>query len=187
MTSWAELSRTAKVVVHGHRPPEEVATFVRDHADLGVVSLTPGVIAAAYPSKTMTYLRHGCPILALVEPDSELATMVEEARIGISASQRSATDAAGRAARPGGRPDTARRRAERARAVYDERFARERQLARWTELFAGLDACAVTRLIDVLVSAVALVVASAGAAAGGGGHQAHQPGTGPLPRSSRRP
>ena len=48
----------------------------RDHADLGVVSLRPGVISSAYPSKTMTYLRHGCPILAFVEPESELATMV---------------------------------------------------------------------------------------------------------------
>ena len=134
----AELSEEAEVVVHGHRPPEEVAEFVRDYADLGVVSLRPGVISAAYPSKTMTYLRHGCPILAFVEPGSELARMVVEERIGISASQRSADDAvaqlcalaADRAPLDGVR--------DRARTAYDERFSRDRQLGRWTALFAEL-------------------------------------------------
>ena len=69
--------------MHGYRPRREVADFVRDHADLGIVSLEPDVIRAAYPSKTMTYLRNGCPILALVEP-SELSSMVVDCGAGLA-------------------------------------------------------------------------------------------------------
>lgn len=43
-------------------------------ADFGVVSLQPEIVRYAYPSKTATYLSEGTPIVALVEPESELAT-----------------------------------------------------------------------------------------------------------------
>jgi glycosyltransferase involved in cell wall biosynthesis len=51
-------------------------------ADLGLVSLVPGVIAYAYPSKTATYLSEGLPVLAAVEPDSGLAREILEWGVG---------------------------------------------------------------------------------------------------------
>ena len=42
-------------------------------ADVGLVSLLPGVYRVAYPSKVSTYLSLGVPVLALVEPESNLA------------------------------------------------------------------------------------------------------------------
>ena len=130
----------ANVTMHGHRPPEEVASFVRSVADLGVVSLNRSVVRSAYPSKTMTYLRHGCPLLALVEPDSELAEMVVAEGIGVVASQTGAAQVAatlGELARDRSPLAGARERAQR---VYRARFDREAVLVRWCDLFEGLTA-----------------------------------------------
>lgn len=90
-TRWFALERTIderrldSVHLYGHQQPEQVATFLRERADLAVVSLAPGVIGAAYPSKTLSYLRNGCPVLALVEADSELARTVQASGAGFHA------------------------------------------------------------------------------------------------------
>ncbi|MGI8761837.1 MAG: glycosyltransferase family 4 protein [Jatrophihabitantaceae bacterium] len=126
------------VQLHGYRPPAEVAEFLRTRADVGIVSLMPGVIRAAYPSKTMSYLRQGCPVLALVEADSELARDIEAAGSGL---QVDPTD-------PGALASTLRRLAanpaelsgagRRAAQLYERRFGPAGQLARWTQLFDEL-------------------------------------------------
>jgi colanic acid biosynthesis glycosyl transferase WcaI len=46
-------------------------------AHLGIVSLSPGICSVAYPSKTMSYLAAGCPVLAIVEQNTQLAAEVE--------------------------------------------------------------------------------------------------------------
>lgn len=126
------------VRLHGYLPPAELARFLRTEADLGVVSLMPGVIRAAYPSKTMSYLRQGCPVLALVEADSALAQAVESSGAGFHADP---TDAAAAAKLIG---QLAGRRAElgdarkRARELYAAEFAYDRQLTRWAELFEAV-------------------------------------------------
>lgn len=43
-------------------------------ADIGLVSLMPGIYRAAYPSKIITYLDLGLPLLVLVEADSRMAS-----------------------------------------------------------------------------------------------------------------
>lgn len=53
-------------------------------ADFGLISLTGGIHRFAYPSKTMTYLSEGCPILAVVDPDCELAAMLARSGVGVS-------------------------------------------------------------------------------------------------------
>lgn len=66
-------------------PHQEVAVarqIIAD-ADLGIVSLARDVYRYAYPSKTMTYLDEGCPLLVSVEADSELADFVENEQIGL--------------------------------------------------------------------------------------------------------
>jgi len=56
----------------GHQSVD-VAKAAMRQADAGFVSLVPGLFRYAYPSKTMTYLEQGCPLIAAVEADSELA------------------------------------------------------------------------------------------------------------------
>lgn len=53
--------------------PVETAFACMQRSDLGVVSLAAGIYRVAYPSKTMTYLAAGCPVLVLAERDSNLA------------------------------------------------------------------------------------------------------------------
>ena len=64
-----------------HGSASQARTLMRS-ADVGLVSLTPGVIQFAYPSKTSTYLSEGLPLLVAVEADSELARSVTKAEIG---------------------------------------------------------------------------------------------------------
>lgn len=65
----------------GHKP-FEVAKPIIACADLGLVSIEPGIYRTAYPSKTLTYLGLGVPVLAVVEPESTLAQNLVENNVG---------------------------------------------------------------------------------------------------------
>ena len=75
-----------KVFFHPYLPITTVMSVIAQ-SNLGIVSLTPGVIECAYPSKTMSYLEAGCKLLALVEEDSSLAKLVNDERIGVVCGQ----------------------------------------------------------------------------------------------------
>ena len=62
----------------------ETAHRAMAEAMMGVVSLMPGVYKVAYPSKTMNYFSAGCPVLALVEPESCLSRTLKESGTGVS-------------------------------------------------------------------------------------------------------
>jgi glycosyltransferase involved in cell wall biosynthesis len=64
--------------------PLSVAKKIIQTADMGIISLTPGIISYAYPSKTMTYLAEGCPLFAIVEQKSELADFIHKENLGLS-------------------------------------------------------------------------------------------------------
>jgi len=63
-----------------------LAKAAMQQADLGLVSLRPEIYRYAYPSKTMTYLEQGCPVLVSVELNSELAKDVENDDYGFTVS-----------------------------------------------------------------------------------------------------
>lgn len=60
----------------------EVAKAVISKVDAGFVSLAPNIYRYAYPSKTMTYLELGCPLIVAVESESELANDVRNGKYG---------------------------------------------------------------------------------------------------------
>lgn len=62
-------------------PFEQAETLIAD-ATVGLVSLQEGVLRVAYPSKVMTYLEKGLPILAAVDPESELAKTISDNDLG---------------------------------------------------------------------------------------------------------
>lgn len=64
-----------------HRPFEEAQALIAA-ADIGLVSLEPEIYRYAFPSKTLTYLGLGLPIFAILEPESELAGMIEKHGLG---------------------------------------------------------------------------------------------------------
>jgi glycosyltransferase involved in cell wall biosynthesis len=62
--------------------PFAQARMIIAEADVGLVSLSPNLYRVAYPSKIATYLDLGLPVLALVEPESQLAKELEERGCG---------------------------------------------------------------------------------------------------------
>jgi glycosyltransferase involved in cell wall biosynthesis len=56
-------------------------------ADVGLVSLNPNIYRVAYPSKISTYLALGLKVLALVEPESQLARDLESSQRGAAPQQ----------------------------------------------------------------------------------------------------
>jgi glycosyltransferase involved in cell wall biosynthesis len=140
----AELARLARekdwqhVTVYGYRAPDQVAAVLATTADLGIVSLAPGVIRTAYPSKTMSYLSHATPLLALVEADSELARMVRTERIGVQAEPgdlQGLVDLLSDLARE---PDRLNGASGRALDVYGRVFTPQARRAEWLALFEEL-------------------------------------------------
>ncbi len=65
------------------RQPISVARKLIADSQLCVVSLNKGVYKYAFPSKTMTYMCEGVPVLMIVEPESGLSKMVRDEKIGI--------------------------------------------------------------------------------------------------------
>lgn len=76
------------IFFHGHHPFEEACRLMATF-DAGIVSIQPDVYRYAYPSKTLTYLGLGLPLLALVEPESELATSIAKDKLGVAVSNTS--------------------------------------------------------------------------------------------------
>ncbi len=52
-------------------------------AHAAFVSLKPGAEAASYPSRVLTYLAHGLPIIAVTDRPSDLASIVDEGPCGV--------------------------------------------------------------------------------------------------------
>ena len=82
MRELAAATDGADVVFLAHQDVASARALIAS-ADLGLVSLTGGIHRFAYPSKTMTYLAEGCPIIAVVEPECELVEMLEREGLGI--------------------------------------------------------------------------------------------------------
>jgi len=64
--------------------PVDVAKQAIRQADIGLVALIPGMYKYAYPSKTMAYLEQGRPIIAAVEPESELSRDMQSQGYGFA-------------------------------------------------------------------------------------------------------
>ena len=107
-------------------------------ADLAVVSLAPGLINSAYPSKTVMYLETGCRLLAVVEPESELASLVADHDLGAVASPGVVEEIANAIATERGR-DSNQTDRQRAQSVANNEFASSSVLPKWTEIIAGLE------------------------------------------------
>ena len=73
------------VFFHGHYPFEDACRLMETF-DAGIVSIQPEIYRYAYPSKTLTYLGLGLPLLALVEPESALAQSIVNDKLGVVAS-----------------------------------------------------------------------------------------------------
>jgi colanic acid biosynthesis glycosyl transferase WcaI len=127
----AEREHIDTVQFHKIVPPDE-AFDIMSESDVGIVTLAPDLYRYAYPGKTFTYLAAGLPILAMIEPHSELATDIVKRNVGIAVSwsetdERIADAIISLATRKHVFGDTR----DRARDMYDPQVAR----AKWLALF----------------------------------------------------
>lgn len=65
----------------GQRPRDEQNVFL-NACDVGLVSLIPGMLGTAMPSRTYNILAAGKPIIALTDEGSELARLIDEREVG---------------------------------------------------------------------------------------------------------
>lgn len=123
-----------QVFFHGYLPIEQAGQMV-ETADLSLVSLQQDIIRYAYPSKTMTCLAEGSPLLAMVEEDSELARMVREEQVGYVAPQNNPhtlADVLRTAATASA--ETRREQGQRAKTLTARAFTAEAALPFWSQL-----------------------------------------------------
>lgn len=137
-----ELGKSVKFWPHSPLP---IAMAAIADADLALVSLAPGLVQSAFPSKTLMYLEMGTRIMAVVESDSALARLVDEEKVGAVApvGDESAlaaallTEADEAAARHQGVGSTDKDRT-RAKEVAARLFGRPAVLPQWTYLYQNL-------------------------------------------------
>jgi colanic acid biosynthesis glycosyl transferase WcaI len=127
------------VVILPHQPLA-VALAMMQEADLGLVSLAPGIIRVAYPSKTMAYLAAGCPVLAVVEAESELAGLISETGVGLTCPPGDPAAIADAILKQ--RASAGAAVSDRAQivSVYRTHFGPQQALNRWSALFRELEA-----------------------------------------------
>jgi hypothetical protein len=123
---------------HGYIAPDRLATMMCQDFDVGIVSLHPGVIRNAYPSKTLSYLRNGLPVLALVETDSQLTQTLRAHGAGRSADPARPAEVESVIEALLDDPAALAEMGERARSMYEAEFSQARQLRLWSELFSDL-------------------------------------------------
>ena len=124
---------TGRVHFRPYMPIKELM-HVLSQASLALVSLNPGAIRAAYPSKTMTNLAAGCRILALVEEDSQLAEQVRSHDLGRVCGLRQAPAIADSIRQELARWRTVGFDRDALRQQAQEMFGREQALSAWTRL-----------------------------------------------------
>jgi glycosyltransferase involved in cell wall biosynthesis len=115
------------------RLPAEEAFALTRTADMGVISLIPDMYRVSFPSKLMTYLAAGLPVLAVVEPDSALAHYLEDNDAGAAVQGDAAAVAAAiRGARDRFAGDD--RVSARMTGLAERDFGREIACERWAQL-----------------------------------------------------
>lgn len=119
------------------RVPQASAEELIGAADAGLVTLNPGVIRTAFPSKTLTYLSQGTPLLAVVEATSELGRLIVEHDLGWCVEPADIAGLAKVMAELTNRPeaDPMRSRCREFAARYADRTFR---LEQWSDLYADL-------------------------------------------------
>ena len=120
--------------------PLPIVLKLLSNAQLAIVSLSPGVIQTAYPSKTMSYLEAGCRILAVLEQETELADLISDENLGTVCDDTSVTgirDAIEEELNRG--IDRANAGRANLRAAGEKHFGQQTILQRWVDLLAQLE------------------------------------------------
>jgi colanic acid biosynthesis glycosyl transferase WcaI len=123
----------ARVSFVGHHSVD-VAKLAMGRASFGFVSLVPELYHYAYPSKTMTYLEQGCPVLVAVEPESCLARDIVGNAAGLAVPGGDVDNLVEAISSLADDPDEVNSMRQNAREFAARGFALDVVLARWSFL-----------------------------------------------------
>ncbi len=132
----AELGLT-NVTFMDFLPSEDFARLVAS-ADVGLVSLEPGMERLAVPSRGFAFLSAGLPVLAHMAKDADVARAVEEAGAGWHAW--SEEELTGLLRRLRADPAELARAGEKARELFEHRFTRSAVTSRYAEVVSAVHA-----------------------------------------------
>jgi colanic acid biosynthesis glycosyl transferase WcaI len=107
-------------------------------ADVLLISQRASVIDTVIPSKLLTYMAAGRPIVAAVHPESEVAKYVRKAECGLIVPPEEPSQLADAIRGVYASPELAAGFGRKARAFAEEHFARKHVLQRYDEFFRGL-------------------------------------------------
>lgn len=129
-----------RVLFMPYQPQEKVEKLISE-SDMGLIALQKDVYKVAYPSKTATYMKLGCPLLICMEPESELARFTIREDIGIVIRQPDSPESIALAIREAykRRGELADKHARIAELGAIE-FGRRPVLEKWSKLMRELEA-----------------------------------------------
>lgn len=128
----------ARVSFVGHHSVS-VAKAAMEKAGAGFVSLVPELYRYAYPSKTMTYLEQGCPVLVAAEPESRLARDIVENNAGLAVHSGEVGELVQAISRLADDDQQLEEMKENAASLAEQSFSPEVVLARWASLVRPVD------------------------------------------------
>jgi colanic acid biosynthesis glycosyl transferase WcaI len=128
------------VTLIGQKPRSEQLDFL-NACDIALVSLNSGMSGVGVPSRTYNYLAAGKPVLAAVDADSEIATLVNEENVGwvVSPGQVDAFVAAALAAKSD--PERLAQMGRRARVLAESIYSFEHVLMQYRTVLKSWSEC----------------------------------------------
>jgi len=118
--------------------PIEIANEIIRTADVGIVSLSESVYQYAYPTKVISYLSVACPLMVMIEPESDMANFVSDNQIGICIDIRNTEMLAEGIVKLTSNQQAVDQYKFNATNVYNNYYNEEFVLNRWLELFSGI-------------------------------------------------
>jgi colanic acid biosynthesis glycosyl transferase WcaI len=119
--------------------PRDMLPHMLSAADVLLLNQRADVVDMVIPSKLLTYMAAGRPIVAAVHPDSEAARYIRQAECGLIVPPEEPGLLADAIRQLYANPELAARFGRNARAFAEEHFARERVLQQYDEFFRRLE------------------------------------------------
>lgn len=135
----------ANVTFIDRQAPDQMA-MVLGASDVSLVPLRPGVSAQSLPSKCYAIMASGRPILAVTEPGSATAELLESAACGVTCTPDSPRALADAVMALRADPQRRHRMGQNGRAHVVEHNSRRAAVARWRELILDAGRSAPLRL-----------------------------------------
>ena len=129
--------RLTNITILGQQPRDGQRTFL-NACDLSIISLIPGMTGAGVPSRTYNIMAAGKPIIALTEPESEVALLVQEEQLGWVVPPRDPRLLVEAILEACAHPESLTAMGVRARAIACSRFHRERIIDEFRRLIVSM-------------------------------------------------